>query len=175
MGIVKWNKRVEHRYHAGEIELVVANHFNPRQNLIVPNVSWSMFSHECDVLVLTQSDYAYEVEIKVTASDLKRDAGKTHGHKSKYIKLLWFAMPDYLEPYVSFVPANAGVMLVSRDSYGRDTCRVVRGPGVNRDAVKWTPEKRMELMRLAGLRIWNLKEAIHRMAAERAKAKEGKQ
>jgi hypothetical protein len=48
--------------HAGDIEIAVARHFNPRQKLIVPNVSWGLgFHYELDLLVVTQSRYAWEV------------------------------------------------------------------------------------------------------------------
>ena len=47
------------------------NFFNYRANLIVPNISWGLGLHECDLLVLTSSGYATEIEIKVSKADLK--------------------------------------------------------------------------------------------------------
>ena len=73
-----------------EIELAVAHYFDPRRNIIVPNVWWGMgFNYECDLLVLTKAGYAYEVEIKTTKSDLKADLKKEHGHKSDKIRKLF--------------------------------------------------------------------------------------
>ena len=61
-----------------EVEVAIMQHFDVRRNVIVPNVSWGIFRpgigqlHEIDLLVLSGSNYATEVEIKVTKADLKR-------------------------------------------------------------------------------------------------------
>jgi hypothetical protein len=66
---------------AQDIEIAVAEHFNSRQNLIVPNVHWGwMLQYEADMVILRQSGYAVEVEIKVSAADIKRDLRKHHQH-----------------------------------------------------------------------------------------------
>ena len=59
-----------------DIELAVSNYLNPRTNLIVPNVHWGMCLHECDLLVITRSGYAWEVEIKVSRVDLIKNKEK---------------------------------------------------------------------------------------------------
>ena len=86
-----------------DIECALSNYFKPRINMLIPNVSWGFGIHECDVLVTTKSGYLYEVEIKVGASDLKKDADKPHKHTSKRIKNLYFAIPYYLEPLIEFI------------------------------------------------------------------------
>ena len=63
-----------------EIEVRVASFFNPRQNIIVPNISWGVNLHECDLLIIRKSGYGIEVEIKVSKSDLIADAKKPHHH-----------------------------------------------------------------------------------------------
>jgi hypothetical protein len=142
-----------------------------------------MMSHECDILVLTQSGYAYEVEIKISASDLKADLKKQHHHRSNKIKMLYFAIPKYLEPYKEFIPTTAGIMVVERifddtricgepeyKSTGwRDTMTVIRAPHVNREASKWEDKDRLELMRLSTMRIWSLKEKCQRLQRENKK------
>lgn len=174
MGIIRASSKIKHRFHCGEIELAVAKYFNPRQNLIVPNISWGMCSHECDLMVLTQSNYAYEIEIKISAGDLKADAHKTHKHESKLIKLLYFAIPEYLLPYAEHIPKRAGIIKVWREYFGtpedptwRDYCSVVKAPKVNKEAEKWEDRRRMELMRLSTMRIWSLKETCQRLAKEK--------
>jgi len=62
-----------------EIEILVADYFNYRANLIVPNVSWGLGVHECDILVLTKAGYAWEVEIKTSVADVKADLKKSTG------------------------------------------------------------------------------------------------
>lgn len=175
MGI---NKRCEevigHKYNAAEIELAVAGYFNYRQNLIVPNVADGMGLHECDLLVVTPTGYATEVEIKISASDLKADAKKTHGHSSDMIKLLYFAIPESLTPHIEHIPARAGIMTITRRTAyhwdymagkkicdgEKDYCKIIRGPHVNKTAQKWTAQDQLALMRLSTMRIWSLKRKL---------------
>ena len=57
-----------------EIEIAIAKHFNTRVNLIVPNIYWGLgFDYELDLIIVTQSHYAWEVEIKTSISDLKAE------------------------------------------------------------------------------------------------------
>ena len=74
-----------------EMECAVARYMDFRTNLVVPNVSWGFEVHECDLLIVTKTGYAYEVEIKRSKADLKKDIEKKHGHNSRgvYFFLLW--------------------------------------------------------------------------------------
>jgi len=87
-----------------EMEIALAEYFGIRQNLIVPNVSWGMDSHECDLFILTPAGYGWEVEIKVSKADLFKDKHKRHRHNSSKIKFLYFAIPEYLERYIDEIP-----------------------------------------------------------------------
>ena len=49
-----------------EMEVALMKHFGIRQNIIVPNVSWSFLNYEADLVVLTKSNYATEIEIKIS-------------------------------------------------------------------------------------------------------------
>ncbi len=72
-----------------DIECALATYFDPRRNLIVPNVWWGMgLNHECDLMVMTRSGYVYEVEIKTSKADLVRDLKKPHGHGDDKIRKL---------------------------------------------------------------------------------------
>lgn len=52
---------------AKEIEIAIARYFGIRQNAIVPNVSWGLgFPYECDLLILRDSGFAIEIEIKIS-------------------------------------------------------------------------------------------------------------
>lgn len=140
-----------------DIEIAVARYFSWRVNLIIPNVSWGMGIHECDLLVVTKSGYCYEVEIKVSRSDLKADILKPHKHRSKLIKKLYFAIPDYLQDCIEFIPGNAGIITVSE--YGK--CKCIREPQIN-DAPKLTDKERYQVARLGTMRIWTMKEYIRK-------------
>lgn len=155
--------------HAGDIELVLANHFGYRHNLIVPNVSWGIFHHqEVDVLILRPSGYAVEIEIKVSVSDVKRDLDKHHAHNSRLVRQTWFAMPDTIANKATpMIPDRFGVLAVYQDGRVR-TLRVAK---VNKDACKWTTERIAKLHELAAMRIWTLKEALY--SAKRTNPKKG--
>jgi len=144
---------------AQEVENAVALHFNFRQNLIVPNVHWGMgLRYEADLVVLRRSNLALEVEIKVTASDIKADAKKRHCHDSNLFKELWFAVPRALDEH-SDIPARAGILSVASRTEGYYV-RVCRGAKTNRAAKRWTDDQRLKLASLGCMRIWTLKEAL---------------
>ena len=156
----------------GQMEAAVARHLNPRINLIVPNVHWGMNIHECDLLVITKAGYAWEVEIKVTKADLKKDAEKWHGHYDDRIKALFFAIPDYLEDCIDLIPKRAGILivssgdLVSRKISGRNytwprQVKRLRDAVPNLAAQPFSDEDRYKVARLGALRIWRLKEKLH--------------
>lgn len=142
-----------------DIEIGLRYYFNPRVNMLIPRVSWGFGIHECDVLVITKSGYLYEVEIKISGSDLKKDAQKPHAHKSKIIKHLFFAIPFYLEPLIEFIPSRAGVLSFSKQ------CRLpklLRSPDTT-STYKVSKTELLQLYRLAALRVWPLKEENTRL------------
>jgi len=142
-----------------EMELLVSRHFNYRTNLIVPNVSWGLFNHECDLIVVTPSGICSEIEIKISRSDLLADKKKTHahGHENKIHKL-WFAIPEYLENCIEDIPRMAGVLMIGQD-YGIKNIKVIRPPKLQY-ANKWNEKQFLELYRLASMRTWTLKEKL---------------
>lgn len=67
------------RLHSGNIEHAVAMLFGYRIYDIVPNVYWGWnLRHEADLICVNSNMYVTEVEIKVTAADLKADFKKGH-------------------------------------------------------------------------------------------------
>ena len=141
-----------------DIEIAVALHFCYRRNVIVPNISWGMGLHyEADVVVLRPSDYAIEIEIKISASDIRADRKKKHQHDSNLFRELWFAVPEKLEGHPD-IPCRAGILSV--DAEGR--VESIRSPQRNRLAVKWSQQQRNKLYHLASMRTWSLKKIIAR-------------
>ena len=86
------------------------------QKVMCLNVSWGMFNHECDILVLNKDNSFTEIEIKISKADLKKDLTKNHGHKDyrNRIHKLYFAIPETLESPDVFelIPERAGIMVV---------------------------------------------------------------
>jgi hypothetical protein len=155
---------------AVDIELAVSAHFGVRANLIVPNVSWGLRVHECDLLILSKAGYATEVEIKVTKYDLIKDKDKKHAHVNVKIAALYFAIPDYLENCIEHVPEHAGIITVGQKQmirrYGTHgplveftDVAVLRKPRPHYN-YKFSDKERYKLARLGAMRIWGLKKKI---------------
>jgi hypothetical protein len=144
------------------MECALANYFNYRTNLIVPNVCWGMNIHECDLLIVTAAGYCWEVEIKRTRPDLKQDRNKRHGHLDNRIKRLYFALPDYLEKDIELVPPRAGIVLVQPQAIREynPCCKLIRKPEDFKLAKKLSKAERYKVARLGALRIWNLKRKL---------------
>lgn len=144
-----------------DMEIALTSHFNPyTRNLVVPNVYWGLFEHECDLLVLTEAGYAYEIEIKISKADLLKDRKKKHGHRNNKIKYLYFAIPEYLLEFKEHIPERAGIIVVNpfADVVSQIN-NIIRKPKVN-SKYKFTPEERYQLARLGAIRIWTLKRNI---------------
>jgi len=154
--------------HSGQMEVAVANLIGYRQNTIVPNVSWGMgFRHECDMLVLDKDNRFTEVEIKVSKSDLKADFKKAHGHSSKIISRLVYAVPrDLLDSALELVPPNCGIIVVDDyERYGK-LYYVAKWHRITRhDKQKSKPSDKQirKFMELGCMRIWSLKAHNNRL------------
>jgi hypothetical protein len=158
---------------ATEIELALASYFDSRKNFMIPNVSngWRYLSYEIDVMVVTASLYAYDIEIKVSASDLRRDALKDkwrYCREQHYFRKSYFAMPEAMSGYQDLVPAHAGIILVSYNDrrFWYDAV-VVREPVVDGLAEKVTEAELTQLGRLAMLRMWDLKRNVRSLSRDR--------
>jgi hypothetical protein len=142
---------------AKQIEYAVAMYYGVRKNNIVPNISWGLGIHECDLLIVEPCRWATEVEIKISISDLKADAKKWHHHESELIRSLYFAIPTSLfDKALPFIPERAGVLTV--DEFERITC--VRYAEPNPAAVKITDTKLLEILRLGNMRTWGLRKRL---------------
>jgi len=136
-----------------DIEIAVAQYFGYRQNLVVPNVSWGLGLHECDLLMLSKNGYLTEVEIKTSVADLKQDLKKEHEHRSKKVKQLYFAVPSKLAKHYEYIPRRAGILVVN----SKHNVYCIAKAEINKDAQASTVEERYQMARLGALRIWGLK------------------
>jgi len=152
-------------YSTLEMEVEIADYFNPRVNLIVPNISWGMYLHECDMLIITPSNYAYEVEIKTDKYDLIKDKEKRHQHNSKKIKKLYFGIPYYLLEYINHIPERAGILVVGESLYMRNNVKKIREAQVWSD-YKFTEQEKYNVARLGSMRIWGLKRTLNDSTAQ---------
>lgn len=160
-----------------DIEIAVSSFLNTRANLIVPNISWGLHIHECDLLFISRAGYATEVEIKISRQDLIKDKLKDHKHVNSKIKYLYFAIPDYLMQHINHIPERAGIIVVDskklietlidyrKFSIGcinylmGKSCRVIKKAKVN-NRYKFTYEERLKVATLGTMRIWKLKQEV---------------
>jgi len=153
------------KMHAGHIEVAVANLFGYRQNVIVPNVSWGLgLNHECDLLILNSKNKFTEVEIKISKADLKADFKKQHGHRSRYISRLYYAIPrELLESCKPLIPTECGIITVDHNYYTKKfQASIHRLPKQEKNVVPVTDEIIKKFYHLGLMRIWSLKETIYR-------------
>ena len=148
-----------------DIEIAIMNYLGIRQNLIVPNISWGMDLHECDILCLSKAGYATEVEIKVSKYDLFKDKEKWHGHYDDKIAYLFFAVPESLKLIaLAHIPKRAGLFIAEKKkSNGEISIVQIKSCLKNKNAVKWNNEERSKLGRLGTMRILKLKEKIRKL------------
>lgn len=166
-----------------ELEVAVVSHFGSVSNLIVPNIKWGWGLHyEADLVVLTKSDYAYEVELKVSKADLKHDLSKRHTHNDPIFRGLWFAMPEEIIDE-KLIPEKAGILSYgyqkteepdiicgvcmsteepdgSPDVTFEREITVIRRPKTRKNAQRISEEKRMKLESLGCMRLWGLKKHL---------------
>jgi hypothetical protein len=157
------------KIHAGHIELAVAKLLDHRVYTIVPNVSYGLgLNHECDMLALDTKGRFTEIEIKISASDLKADFKKVHGHRSKIISRLVYAMPKELcEKHGHLIPKCCGIIgfeRVTKKQYSGDS-----SPLISYNECQWIRQVKhvvdqlpsdkqiRKFMTLGCMRIWSLK------------------
>lgn len=140
------------------MELAVANLIGYRKFTIVPNVSHGLYlNHECDLLVLDDQNRFTEVEIKISLADMKKDLTKPHGHKSKYISRLIYAVPDkILDKCLPYIPNHAGIIIVKEYEHG---CIARWHRQARHDKTKNPVPKDIinKFYQLGCMRIWSLK------------------
>jgi hypothetical protein len=160
-----------------DIELAIMKEFNFRKNLIVPNITSMMaiLPFETDMLVLTNSLYAYGFEIKVSKSDLKADFKKPqhskisqmHNEKTgleRYFgkfKYFYYAVPEQLKEYaLDVIPDFCGLYVLAKsEHYKVNKFYQAKEPKKLFDR-KWTEKERYEIARLGTMRIYSLKQAL---------------
>jgi hypothetical protein len=157
------------------LEITAALHFDYRRNLIVPNVSYGMgIGYEADLVIVSKSHYATEIEIKISIYDLRNDLKKRKFHP--YLNWLnrfrqfYYLIPEemlkYQDEILNIILPSAGLMVrkhrVVEDRYtGKISLEyyieTVRAAKINTKAMKLSDIEYLHLCHLAAMRIWTLK------------------
>lgn len=176
-----------------QIETLLVGYSNSpfyiRKNIVVPNVDWGFLNHEADLLVLSKSNYLTEVEIKRSWSDFMADFKKKHSHYDPKLSHLYYAVPSSIAQKVfdwlyegelrterfwtirSKVqnttennPHGCGLIIYEDPSdiypYGR--CYIT-APAARMGDYKVTQAEELKLLRLCGMRVWNLKKKVAKL------------
>lgn len=151
-----------------DLEICLMSFFNIRHNIIVPNISWGIANlHECDLLVLSRSNYATEVEIKISRADLLKDKKKKHGHKHNHIARLYYAVPEKLvELALDEIPSRAGLIVCKEITCKNGStiyAKKIRECKRNMKAHQWSEKEKVKLCHLGTMRILGLKKKISKL------------
>lgn len=145
-----------------DIESAVVRLLEPRRNLIVPRISYtSWLRHECDLLMITPNHYAYEIELKASAADLRKDFSKRHGHANRLLRGMYYAMPEKVwEVAGNIVPEDCGVIVVNEITRHEGSkfyhARYVRRCRNRRFIQPLSDKQVLECYRNLGLKFWEL-------------------
>jgi len=160
-----------------DIEIAISNHFGYRQNLIIPNVSRGFnLNYEADILIVSDSGYVTEVEIKTSYSDFNAEKLKNDkAHKNNRIKKFYFAMPEALALKCQPEITDAGLIAIHEHEIYmgvyRQYCKTIKPPKCNHHARKITEKERLKLAELGSMRIWSLKKHINNLEQKIKKLK----
>lgn len=149
---------------ANEVQYTLATaYWDYTKQIVIPNSYF--LGDEADLLVLQKSGWLEEVEVKVSASDFRKefeDGNRCKNRKHQRmafcdedrLRRYWFAVPEELVPKVKdLVPPYAGLLSVGgcgRTGY----VRVVKQAPKLQKARALTVEEQLKLCRLGYIRLW---------------------
>lgn len=170
---------------AAQITQALTRRWLVHQHIVVPNCC--VTGWESDLLILRKSGWMEEVEIKISASDFKREfEAKADKHerlvkgKAEYIpgnrqvigrydwtdckphtiRKFWFAMPHSLaEKLGPQIPEYAGLLSI-RHGYNGLTTDVLREAPILKMSRKLTDAEQVALLRSTYHRYWDLKRGV---------------
>lgn len=140
--------------------LLVLRNFDISRYVSIPNVSYGFLPYEADLIAVSKSGYAHEVEIKVSKADILNEVKKSdkigrHNSDRNKIAYFYFAGPEFLkEDFEKHAPDHWGILCFNNRgfiSYSRPAKKVA-GP--------LSKEDRIKLYRLGVIRYWNTQDKL---------------
>lgn len=134
---------------------MLARHFAGSGNYVFPNVM--LGGGEMDLAVVTRSGYLWEIEVKLTLADWKRDAHKSKwGRDRDVVSRFFYAVPTkIIDQEPEFVPEGTGLLELLDSGYIRE-----RRTARRRSSPKVNDQQRLRLFRSTHHRFWT--ERMHR-------------
>jgi hypothetical protein len=164
-------KRPRNTSGAAFLAQAVVRQLLKRSCLVVPNCYWT--GNECDLLCITKDLRVIDVELKISATDLKADAQKGKWYETRpwrqdppwgaarlrrrqWPARVWkhyYVLPAHIwNPLMlTHINDSSGVVLV--DAGGR--LSVVRRAVADTKAQRVSPADAVDIARLASLRMWD--------------------
>ncbi|SIT43718.1 conserved hypothetical protein [Paraburkholderia piptadeniae] len=90
---------------AGLVEAAIRRHVDHRRNILIPEatVRWptggKRGEYRADFIMISSSDYATELEVKISLGDWRKDLSKPK----------WVGMPGWITRFVYVVPEQLGI------------------------------------------------------------------
>jgi hypothetical protein len=154
---------------SGDIELALVKHmFPPRRYMVIPNASWGLhLLYEADLFVIGATGCPYEIEIKVSVSDFKRDFKKNKYRTMGFLdqcRGFYFAYPESIhDKVIGLVPDYAGAIAISERRYewtqAVDLVPMIKKKAKMRNVRKLRDDERIQIGRLMQMRYWELRKA----------------
>lgn len=150
----------------------VGSLWDPRKVVAVPN-SNGLLAWEADMLILHPSDWLWEVEIKISAADFRREFKadtKMRKHEAlrtgvpryswqdTYVQKFFFAMPQEVFSVVKDeVPDYAGIIIVHPSDRPKrfPVAQIERAAKILPNVLKVPPEFRSKMLLSAYYRFWS--------------------
>jgi hypothetical protein len=139
-----------------ELEYAVYQKFyKSTKGILVRSLAGMVVNHEADILLVSKNLYLTEIEIKISISDLRKEANKKHNHIDPKIKRLYFLVPTtILGNAIKLIPKDYGILEAYRTVRDTISIREVREPKVNKEAIKISQDELINIYRLQSLRYW---------------------
>jgi hypothetical protein len=142
--------------------------------VLVDRCNWT--GYECDVLAVTTDLRVIDVEVKISRSDFKADAGKDKWwHRMTWCEVgprqarrwppkVWkhyVAMPQelWMDSLFEFMPSPMSGLLLVREHHGRIEVNCRRRATPDRNADRISAAAAIDIARLANLRMWDAYQA----------------
>lgn len=135
------------------------------KNIVVPNVSWGVFTYEMDLAVITPSFHLHEIEIKRSWSDFMADFKKANYHDDPLVNQFYYCVPkcmaeqawEFLQTQAptKFYPliVQAGIYAYE-DRSGAKFLRKYKNAKIRHDR-EIPPQFLFKLCRLSNMRYWH--------------------
>lgn len=162
-----------------EMEYAISRRYDMRTHIMVPNISWGLLDHEADMLIVRQTGYCIEYEIKRSFSDFVKDFDKwkwkRDGRTLRNIKEFWYVFPEKLwlkrrDEITPIMPKFAGILIICKDDKGNlPWSKEIRSPVPDSNVKPLNAKQILKVASLGTMRIWNLKRQIITLKNEKAR------